>query len=80
MAGPAKRSVTIAGHRTSFTLEPAFWDALRDIAAMQDCSVSELVRRIDGERTAGPAPPEHGLSSALRVYILDWYRKAPAAQ
>ncbi|MGF1455109.1 MAG: ribbon-helix-helix domain-containing protein [Alphaproteobacteria bacterium] len=76
MPGPVKRSVTIAGHRTSITLEPAFWDALRDIAAAQGLSVSTLIGEIDTAHSRGSEarPPGQGLSSALRVYILNWYR------
>lgn len=58
-----KHSVTIAGHRTSVSLEGAFWDSLRLIAAERGRSVSELVTEIDRQR--------HGkLSSAIRVYVL----------
>lgn len=70
--GPVKRSVTIAGHRTSITLEPAFWEALREVAAAEQRSLNDLVRDIDAARTSnGPA---QGLSSAVRVFLLDWYR------
>mgnify|MGYP006441878305 CR=1 FL=1 len=63
-----KHSVTIAGHPTSITLEPAFWDALREIAAAKGLSVNALVSHIDAKRSGN-------LSSALRVYILDYYRE-----
>ncbi|MBU6475837.1 MAG: ribbon-helix-helix domain-containing protein [Alphaproteobacteria bacterium] len=62
-----KRSVTVAGHRTSITLESAFWDALKEIAAAQGKSVNALIAEIDG------AQPEN-LSSALRVFILKYYK------
>lgn len=69
-AGPApdsqsiqKRSVTIAGHRTSVSLEAAFWGLLRGIAAARGQSISELVTEIDRERSGN-------LSSALRVFVL----------
>jgi predicted DNA-binding ribbon-helix-helix protein len=66
-----KHSVTVAGHRTSITLEAAFWDSLREIAIVQDKSVNSLIAEIDVSQ------PEN-LSSALRVYILDYYKnKAP---
>jgi len=62
-----KHSVTVAGHRTSITLEVAFWDSLKEIALAQDKSVNSLIAEID------VAQPEN-LSSALRVYILDYYK------
>lgn len=58
-----KRSVDIAGHRTSVSLEAPFWDALADIAARRDLSVNQLIAEIDKER-------EGNLSSALRVFVL----------
>ncbi len=71
-AGPVKRSVTIAGHRTSITLEAAFWEVLREAARARNQSVNDLVREIDAARTTGG--PTQGLSSAIRVYLLDWAR------
>lgn len=65
-----KRSVTIAGHRTSVSLEQAFWDALKEIAAAEGCSVAALIARIDLE-TTGPDGEKANLSSALRVYVLE---------
>jgi predicted DNA-binding ribbon-helix-helix protein len=64
LALPKKRSLTIAGHRTSITLEDAFWRALKDAAAEMDVSVTALVSAIDAMRE--PA----GLSAAIRVYLL----------
>lgn len=58
-----KRSVVIAGHRTSISLENAFWDALRDLAAARDLSVNQLVTEIDRNRRGN-------LSSAIRTYVL----------
>lgn len=58
-----KRSVTIAGHRTSFSLEDAFWEELVGIAQRREITLAELVVEIDSER-------EGNLSSALRLYIL----------
>ncbi|MGI9425837.1 MAG: ribbon-helix-helix domain-containing protein [Hyphomicrobiaceae bacterium] len=66
---PVKRSFSIAGHRTSVSLEQAFWVALQSIARMRNQSVAALVTEIDRER--GDA----GLSSAIRVWILDRYRQ-----
>jgi predicted DNA-binding ribbon-helix-helix protein len=58
-----KRSVDIAGHRTSVSIEAPFWDALRDIAARQNTSVNDLIAKIDSAR-------EGNLSSAIRVFVL----------
>ncbi len=66
--GPAKRSITIAGHRTSIALEPEFWDALKAIAARRALPLADLVRQIDEARTK--AGPVQGLSSAIRVFVL----------
>ena len=64
----AKRSVLIAGHRTSVSLEDAFWKALKEIAAGRAMTLSDLVAVIDSER-------QHGnLSSAIRLFVLDFYR------
>ncbi len=63
-ARPVKHSFAIAGHRTSISLERAFWDALREAAEREEVSLTELVRRID--QTRGDA----GLSGAVRVWIL----------
>jgi predicted DNA-binding ribbon-helix-helix protein len=60
-----KHSVVIAGHRTSISLEDAFWRTLKDIAAQEGVSLAALVARIDAER--GDA----NLSSALRVFVLE---------
>ncbi len=65
---PVKHSFTLAGHRTSISLEAAFWEELRAAAAELQISVSELVSRID--RARGDA----GLSSAVRVWILQRLR------
>lgn len=67
-----KRSVVVAGHRTSISLEEEFWTALRTVATKRGISVNTLVAAIDAER-----PPEQpgNLSSALRVFILDCYRR-----
>lgn len=62
-----KRSVMIAGHPTSVTLEEPFWDALKDLAAAEGLSVNALIERIDAGRTGN-------LSSAVRVYVLNAVR------
>ncbi len=64
LALPKKRSLTIAGHRTSITLEDAFWRALKAAAAEMNLSVTALVSEIDASRE--PA----GLSAAIRVFLL----------
>ncbi len=60
-----KRSVSIAGHRTSISLEEPFWDGLREIAEREKISVQSLIGRIDAERG------EQNLSSAIRVFVLN---------
>jgi predicted DNA-binding ribbon-helix-helix protein len=63
-----KRSIVIAGHKTSVSLEDAFWKGLKEIAGTRDMTLSELVAFIDSER-------QHGnLSSAIRLFVLDHYR------
>lgn len=63
-----KRSVNIAGHSTSVTLEQAFWDALREAAARRGLSISALIAEIDQARAGDSGAPN--LSSAIRVYVL----------
>ena len=63
-----KRSIVIAGHKTSVSLEDAFWKGLKDIAGTRDMTLSELVAAIDSERRHG------NLSSAIRLFVLDHYR------
>ncbi len=58
-----KRSIRIAGHRTSLSLEPEFWDELKRLAARDRITVSELVSHIDAARSGN-------LSSALRLFVL----------
>jgi predicted DNA-binding ribbon-helix-helix protein len=65
-SGLTKHSLLIAGHRTSVSLEDAFWDALKQVASTQGSSVAALVAEIDADR--GDA----NLSSAIRVYLLKW--------
>jgi predicted DNA-binding ribbon-helix-helix protein len=63
-----KRSIVIAGHKTSVSLEDAFWKGLKDVAGTRDMTLSELVASIDSDR-------QHGnLSSAIRLFVLDHYR------
>jgi predicted DNA-binding ribbon-helix-helix protein len=67
-AGPVKRSVTIAGHQTSISLEPVFWAALEAAAVARALPLSALVAAIDALRIAKPDPPN--LASALRSWLL----------
>jgi predicted DNA-binding ribbon-helix-helix protein len=69
MAGPVKRSVMIAGHATSVSLEPIFWEALKRAAEEEALPISALVARIDAERIAGPEPVN--LASAIRVWLME---------
>ncbi|MEL7189016.1 MAG: ribbon-helix-helix domain-containing protein [Pseudomonadota bacterium] len=65
---PVKRSVQIAGHKTSISLEPIFWDMLCDAAARNDVPINALVARIDAERIKAETPP--GLAGAIRVWLV----------
>lgn len=58
-----KRSILIAGHRTSVSLEPEFWEALKAIAGLRKTSVNQLITEIDAARSGN-------LSSAIRVFVL----------
>lgn len=63
-----KRSIVIAGHKTSVSLEDAFWKGLKEIALNRRLTLSDLVATIDAER-------QHGnLSSAIRLFVLDHYQ------
>ena len=69
MSGPVKRSVTIAGHPTSISLEPVFWDALRREAEAMELPLNALVARIDAERIETDDPPN--LASAIRIWLFE---------
>jgi predicted DNA-binding ribbon-helix-helix protein len=63
-----KRSIVIDGHKTSVSLEDAFWDDLKEIAHTQQATLSGLVAKIDKTR-------QHGnLSSAIRLFVLEYFR------
>jgi predicted DNA-binding ribbon-helix-helix protein len=63
-----KRSIVIGGHKTSVSLEDAFWNSLKEIGGERHLTLSELVAAIDTQR-------QHGnLSSAIRLFVLDFYR------
>jgi len=64
-----KRSVVVAGHKTSVSLEDAFWNSLKEIVACGDMSVSGLLAAIDSQRRHG------NLSSAIRLFVLTFYRE-----
>ena len=64
----SKRTIKIAGHTTSISLEPAFMSALKEIAAAKKLATNELVAQIDKGRQSG------NLSSLIRVFVLEYYR------
>jgi len=69
-----KRSIVIASHKTSVSLEDAFWSSLKEIASERDETLSNLVAKIDADR-------QHGnLSSAIRLFVLDHVRDQALAQ
>ncbi len=63
-----KRSIVIAGHKTSVSLEDAFWKGLKDIAVRRQLTLSDLVATIDSGR------PHGNLSSAIRLFVLNYYQ------
>jgi predicted DNA-binding ribbon-helix-helix protein len=65
-----KRSIVIAGHKTSVSLEDAFWRGLKEIAVSRQATLSDLVASIDSGR------PHGNLSSAIRLFVLDHYQQA----
>lgn len=69
MAGPVKRSVTIAGHETSISLEPVFWEALKTSAESRFLPVNALIAEIDARRIGADDPPN--LASAIRVWLME---------
>jgi predicted DNA-binding ribbon-helix-helix protein len=66
---PIKRSIMIAGHATSVSLEPVFWEALRAAAEAESLPLNALVARIDAERVQDADPPN--LASAIRVWLFE---------
>jgi predicted DNA-binding ribbon-helix-helix protein len=68
-----KRSIVVGGHKTSVSLEGAFWNGLKEIASSRQVTLSDLVGSIDSERVHG------NLSSAVRLFVLDYYRNKIAA-
>ena len=63
-----KRSVVVGGHKTSISLEDAFWDQLKEIARAKRCTLSQLIAEIDGVRL------HSNLSSEIRLFVLDYVR------
>jgi predicted DNA-binding ribbon-helix-helix protein len=63
-----KRSIVVAGHKTSVTLEDAFWNSMKEIASGRNITLSDLVTAIDSEQR------QANLSSAIRLFVLDFYR------
>jgi predicted DNA-binding ribbon-helix-helix protein len=68
-----KRSIVIAGHKTSVSLEDAFWKGLKEIASGRSLTLSEMVATIDSRRLTG------NLSSAIRLFVLDHFRSMIAS-
>jgi predicted DNA-binding ribbon-helix-helix protein len=63
-----KRSIVVAGHKTSVSLEEAFWSGMKEISGLRNVTLSELVGEIDGNRQQG------NLSSAIRLFVLEHFR------
>ncbi len=68
-----KRSIVVAGHKTSVSLEEAFWNGMKEISAARGVTLSELVGEIDGGRQQG------NLSSAIRLFVLNHFRTRAVA-
>ena len=64
----AKRSIVVAGHKTSVSLEEAFWNGMKEISGLRNMTLSELVGEIDNNRQQG------NLSSAIRLFVLDYFK------
>ncbi|MFM5918606.1 MAG: ribbon-helix-helix domain-containing protein [Novosphingobium sp.] len=67
---PVKRSIEIAGHKTSISLEPLYWALLKQAAEAEALPLNALVARIDAERIQAPSPP--GLAGAVRLWLVGW--------
>jgi predicted DNA-binding ribbon-helix-helix protein len=68
-----KRSIVVAGHKTSVSLEEAFWNGMKEISGIRNMTLSELVGEIDGNRQQG------NLSSAIRLFVLDYFKSRAMA-
>ena len=67
-----KRSIVVSGHKTSVSLEDAFWNGMKEIASGRNLTLSDLITAVDSERQQG------NLSSAIRLFVLDFYRNQVA--
>ena len=67
-----KRSIVVAGHKTSVSLEEAFWTGMKEICGLRNVSVSQLVGEIDNNRQQG------NLSSAIRLFVLEHFKSRAA--
>ena len=67
-----KRSIVVASHKTSVSLEEAFWNGMKEISGLRNMTLSELVGEIDGNRQQG------NLSSAIRLFVLDYFKNRAA--
>lgn len=74
-ARPKKHSLTLKGHRTSVSLEDEFWQAFRDIASAKGLPINVLAAEIDAGRSNDTGQIETGLASAIRLYVLGYYRR-----
>jgi predicted DNA-binding ribbon-helix-helix protein len=68
-----KRSIVVAGHKTSVSLEEAFWNGMKEISGLRNITLSELVGEIDNNRQQG------NLSSAIRLFVLEYFRSRAQA-
>ncbi|MGY4597553.1 putative DNA-binding ribbon-helix-helix protein [Bradyrhizobium sp. GM22.5] len=68
-----KRSIVVAGHKTSVSLEEAFWNGMKEISGLRNMTLSELVGEIDSNRQQG------NLSSAIRLFVLDYFKSRAMA-
>ncbi|MCO4316004.1 ribbon-helix-helix domain-containing protein [Phyllobacterium sp. 21LDTY02-6] len=75
MSDVRKRSVTINGHRTSFSLEDPFYDIIIAIARQRQATLAQIIAEVDAERS-----PSSNLSSALRIHALEWVMNGPRAE
>ena len=69
-----KRTIVLDRHKTSVSVEDAFWDGLKEIAAARGTTVGQLMAAIDSERRERQLP---NLSSAIRLFVLNYYRRRP---
>ena len=69
-----KRSIVVAGHKTSVSLEEAFWNGMKEISGLRNMTLSELVGEIDSNRQQG------NLSSAIRLFVLNHFRELALTQ